>query len=54
MRNQIGVCIIGVGRAGMIHAANFKSRVPYARITAIVDPVREIGEKACEAIQINK
>lgn len=34
---EIGVAVIGTGRAGMIHAGNFKGRISGARLTALVD-----------------
>ena len=37
----IGVCVIGSGRAGMIHARNFARVVPGARLAALVDPQAE-------------
>lgn len=38
----------------MIHAINFKSRVPNAKIIAVADPVREAAEKACSELGIDK
>jgi predicted dehydrogenase len=37
----IGVCVIGSGRAGRIHARNFARGVPGARLAALVDPQPE-------------
>ncbi|MDF2632802.1 MAG: oxidoreductase, partial [Caproiciproducens sp.] len=55
MKNGIiGVCLIGSGRAGMIHAENFKSRVPHAKMVAVVDPNREAAESACKELDIRK
>ncbi len=45
MRDIINICLIGAGRAGMIHARNFVSRVPYAKMAAVCDP----SEAACQA-----
>jgi predicted dehydrogenase len=39
--NKIGVCVIGSGRAGLIHARNFARMVPGARLAALVDPQAE-------------
>jgi myo-inositol 2-dehydrogenase/D-chiro-inositol 1-dehydrogenase/scyllo-inositol 2-dehydrogenase (NAD+) len=39
--NIIGVCVIGSGRAGLIHARNFARVVPGARLAALVDPQPE-------------
>lgn len=53
-KNYIGICLIGAGRAGMIHAVNYKSRVPNARIVAVVDPFEEAAVKACKELEIPK
>ena len=38
MNNQIiHICLIGCGRAGMIHARNYKNKVANAAITAVAD-----------------
>lgn len=50
----VRVCVIGAGRAGMIHAVNFKSRVPNAKIVAIVEPFKETAEAACKELEIDK
>jgi len=39
--NIIGICVIGSGRAGLIHARNFARAVPGARLAALVDPQPE-------------
>lgn len=52
-RNQIGVCIIGAGRAGMIHAVNYKTKVPQAKLVAMVDP-SPAAEKACRELDVDK
>ncbi len=51
---MINVCLIGAGRAGMIHARNFKSRVGNASIVAVADPFEEACVKACEELGINR
>ncbi len=38
----------------MIHAVNFRSRVPDANIVAVADPVREAAEKACSELGIDR
>jgi predicted dehydrogenase len=35
---KLGICVIGSGRAGMIHARNFARRVTRARLAALADP----------------
>jgi scyllo-inositol 2-dehydrogenase (NAD+) len=34
---NVRVCAIGTGRAGMVHATNFRWRVPHAELVAVVD-----------------
>lgn len=50
----IGICLIGAGRAGMIHAMNFRNNVPHAKIIAVADPVEEVAIKACRELGIDK
>jgi myo-inositol 2-dehydrogenase/D-chiro-inositol 1-dehydrogenase/scyllo-inositol 2-dehydrogenase (NAD+) len=35
---QLAVCVVGAGRAGMVHARNYRWNLPRARLTAIVEP----------------
>lgn len=51
MQKTIGLCLIGAGRAGMIHARNFAARVPNARMVAVQD-VDENAAKAA-AVELN-
>ena len=46
INQKLAICVIGMGRAGMIHAQNFRRNVPDAMLAAIVEPV---GERAREA-----
>jgi myo-inositol 2-dehydrogenase/D-chiro-inositol 1-dehydrogenase/scyllo-inositol 2-dehydrogenase (NAD+) len=47
----IGVCVVGGGRAGMIHARNFASgRVPGAVLTALVEPAEATRRNACREL----
>ncbi|MCL2056128.1 MAG: Gfo/Idh/MocA family oxidoreductase [Oscillospiraceae bacterium] len=50
---EIGICVIGAGRAGMIHAVNFAKNVPGARIAAMVDPAEEAAAAACRELGIS-
>jgi len=52
-RREIGIAIIGAGRAGLIHAHNFRKSVPYARLAAVVDPNREAAEAAAKELGID-
>ena len=50
---KVGVCIIGSGRAGMIHAVNFARNVPGARLVAMIDPVADAAQAACNELGIS-
>lgn len=55
MNNKtLGICLIGAGRAGMIHARNYKNKVPNARMVAVVDTVVEAAKAAAEELGITK
>ncbi|WP_273150641.1 Gfo/Idh/MocA family oxidoreductase [Enterocloster asparagiformis] len=45
IKDRVNICLIGAGRAGMIHGRNFASRVPGACIISVCDP----SEEACAA-----
>lgn len=51
---KAGICVIGAGRAGMIHAANFRSRVPRARLVAVADPFETAAANACRELEVDK
>ena len=54
MANQaLGICLIGAGRAGMIHAKNFQNKVEGARMTAVVDVVEESAKEAAASLGID-
>jgi len=48
--SDIGICVVGTGRAGMIHARNFDGQVPGARVAAVADAVEESLAAAAEAL----
>ena len=53
MANRIGICVIGSGRAGMIHAVNFSKNVPGAYLVAVVDPNEKTAQAACKQLDID-
>ena len=53
MMDEVKLCLIGCGRAGMIHARNFAWRIPKARMIAVCDPVEEAAKNAAEELGIN-
>lgn len=54
MKDIINVCVIGSGRAGMIHARNFNRSVTGARLYAMVDPVEDTVRKTCQELGIDR
>ena len=54
MRNgKIGVCVVGAGRAGMIHAVNFMKNVPNAQLVAVADPVEAVAKASAEELGLS-
>jgi predicted dehydrogenase len=53
-KKKTGVCLFGAGRAGMIHAQNFRNHVPDAQLVAITDPRRELAENACKELGVER
>lgn len=51
--NKIGVCVIGAGRAGQIHARNFRSQIPQARLVAVCDPNEAVARQAALELEID-
>ena len=53
-QKKLGICLIGCGRAGMIHARNYKNKVPNAHMVACVDAVEAAAKAAAEEMGIDK
>jgi predicted dehydrogenase len=49
---KIGVCVIGSGRAGMIHARNFARRVTRARLVALTDAHGPTLQASCKELEV--
>jgi inositol 2-dehydrogenase len=45
---MVKVCVVGMGRAGKIHAENFLNKVNGARLATIVDPIEQVAKKASQ------
>ena len=50
MKEIVQCCLIGSGRAGMIHARNFAGRVQHAKLIAVCDPNLEALQAAKEEL----
>ena len=53
-QKKLGICLIGCGRAGMIHARNYKNKIENARMVACVDAVEAAAKAAAEEMGIDK
>ena len=51
---ELRTCLIGCGRAGMIHARNYKNKIENARMVAVVDSVEEAARAAARELGIEK
>ena len=52
MRKKVKVCLIGCGRAGMIHAKNYCGNVENGQIIALCDPFEQSLKAAAEQIDV--
>lgn len=52
--SKLSVALIGSGRAGMIHARNFKGSVPNAQIMAVCDPIEDIAKAAADELELDR
>jgi len=52
MSSEVRVCVVGVGRAGMVHARNFRWHVPYAELVAVVDADAERARAAARELDL--
>ncbi len=50
---SLGICLIGAGRAGMIHAKNFQNKVEGAHMAAVVDVVEQSAKDAALSLHID-
>lgn len=50
----VRLCVIGCGRAGMVHARNLSGRVPHAELVAVCDSVKDVAIRAAKELNIKK
>lgn len=53
-KNKLGICVIGSGRAGMIHARNFARGLRGARLAALADPHAPTLQEAQRELEVEK
>ena len=51
---MVNICVIGSGRAGLIHARNFIGRVDNAKLVALCDPVPTALEACSNELGVDK
>ncbi|MGO9308430.1 MAG: Gfo/Idh/MocA family oxidoreductase [Spirochaetia bacterium] len=51
--NRLGICVIGAGRAGMIHARNFARGSARARLVALADPHGPTRQQAQRELEVD-
>ncbi|MDO5552163.1 MAG: Gfo/Idh/MocA family oxidoreductase [Planctomycetia bacterium] len=49
--DKLGICLVGAGRAGMIHARNYFERITNADVVCVVDAVSEAAEQAASELK---
>lgn len=52
-KDKIGICIIGTGRAGILHGGMF-NKIPHARLVAVVDSDEEKAQIAAKELEVEK
>jgi myo-inositol 2-dehydrogenase / D-chiro-inositol 1-dehydrogenase len=52
--SKAGICVIGSGRAGMIHARNFSRRIRRGQLVALVDAHKETLEAAQKELEVER
>jgi predicted dehydrogenase len=53
-KGEIGICLIGCGRAGMIHARNFINKVQSTKMVAVVDVQEAAAKAAADELGLSK
>jgi len=51
---DVRLCLIGTGRAGMIHAKNFRGSIDMARVIAVCDPNIDSAKNAAAELGVDK
>ena len=52
MERNVKVCAVGTGRAGMVHARNFRWHVPHAELVSVVDSDRSRADAAAAELDL--
>ncbi len=54
MAERVRLCVVGVGRAGTVHARNLRGRVPHAELVAIADSDQAALARAAQELEIDR
>ena len=52
MSKKVGICFVGVGRAGAVHGKNYSRRIIGAKVVAVVDSNRSIAMEAAKEYSV--
>lgn len=52
MVDEVEICVVGMGRAGKIHAENFAEKIKHAELNALVDPIESICKESGEELDV--
>jgi len=50
---SVGICVLGAGRAGLVHARSYRQNVPGASLVAIVDADLDLAKSAARELEID-
>lgn len=51
--SSVRVCVVGAGRAGLVHARNYRLNVAGASLAAIVDADLDVAERAARELEVD-
>ncbi|MEW6230342.1 MAG: Gfo/Idh/MocA family oxidoreductase, partial [Bacillota bacterium] len=54
MIRKVRFCVVGSGRAGMVHALNLRSRIPHAELVAVADAERATLSRAARELELDR
>jgi myo-inositol 2-dehydrogenase/D-chiro-inositol 1-dehydrogenase/scyllo-inositol 2-dehydrogenase (NAD+) len=51
--DKLKLCLIGAGRAGMVHARNYQFEISNTKIVAVVDANKKVAEEAAKELNVS-
>lgn len=52
--DRVRICLIGAGRAGLVHGRNFARAIPASSLVAVVDPDEPARTAACQELSVER